>query len=81
MVKRRTDSGLPKSEQPKGYIYICFQCAKDAELSEEHNANIAILKYGRCDNCGRQDQGRMSIETARYQTLLERANSGEPSEG
>ena len=71
VVKRRTDPGPEKEATPKGYAYICFQCASDAGMGDEHNAMMTNLRHGTCDVCGAQHVGRMGVESARYYKLLD----------
>lgn len=80
MVKRRTESSEATGITPKGYLYVCWQCAKDAGLEDEYNILLSALVIGDCDTCDKKQEGRMGIEKARYEVLLEnerKAASGE----
>ncbi len=82
MSLRRTKHVPPPSESPKGYGYICFDCAELAVIDEEFNIMVSVHRYGTCDNCGEKDQPRMSVEMARFKALVERAEAdGEATEG
>lgn len=82
MVKRRTDSGPTPAESPKGYGFICFECAEKADMGDEFNILVTQHRYGTCDICKTEDVGRMSVELARYGALVERVErDGETTEG
>ncbi len=76
VVKRRTDPApVQDNKTPKGYAYVCFECAKDAGMEDEFQVMQSALLLGTCDVCGLLDKSRMGTERARYDTLLEQARS------
>ena len=81
-MKRRTDTRPTPAESPKGYGFICFDCAVLADMGDEYNIMVTQLRYGTCDVCKAEDVGRLSVELARHAALVERAEKdGQTTEG
>jgi len=71
--ERKTYGGLPDSKPPKGYGGYCYECMT---LIGFESAATNDLPPGKCDHCGKGEAPRYSMETARFDTLLKRAEAG-----
>lgn len=70
VVKRQTSKEPAGMKTPRGFAYICFGCAQKAGLSDEFTVMQSVLLHGTCDICNAKQKIRMSVEKARYETLL-----------